>query len=145
MHGYSLACLSRDLSAFGHIYRPLACFKFVSKALTLEDINMAKILLAKGARGEIVRKVQRRLEALGFDPQGVDGRFGKYTQGAVSSFQHANELEQTGEVDIVTWERLMSTPPPSVKERSLQITAAFEGHDFTLAEGNYDGAGITWG
>jgi Glycosyl hydrolase family 46 len=32
-----------------------------------------------------------------------------------------------------------------VRDRSLQLTAAFEGHDFTLAQGNFDGAGVTWG
>jgi hypothetical protein len=32
-----------------------------------------------------------------------------------------------------------------VRDRALQVTAAFEGHDFTLAQGNFDGAGITWG
>ncbi|MBO0722932.1 MAG: peptidoglycan-binding protein [Blastocatellia bacterium] len=106
---------------------------------------MAKILLARGSRGEIVRKVQRQLQSLSFDPQGIDGRYGNNTDEAVSKFQQSHDLEPTGEVDVATWARLMSIPPPSVKDRSLQITAAFEGHDFTLAEGNYDGAGITWG
>jgi len=106
---------------------------------------MAKILLAKGARGEIVRKMQRRLRELGFDPHGIDGAYGNNTHAAVSTFQQASGLASTGEVDVATWERLMSAPPPSVKDRSLQLTGAFEGHDFTLAQGNFDGAGITWG
>jgi peptidoglycan hydrolase-like protein with peptidoglycan-binding domain len=106
---------------------------------------MAKILLGKGAKGEIVRKAQRRLQGLGFDPQGIDGDYGNNTHAAIISFQQANGLAPTGEVDVVTWERLMGVPPPSVKDRSLQLTAAFEGHDFTLAQGNFDGAGITWG
>jgi hypothetical protein len=106
---------------------------------------MTKILLAKGAKGEIVRKVQRRLQGLGFDPQGIDGDYGNNTHGAVSGFQQDAGLAPTGEVDVATWERLMGDPPPSVKDRSLQLTAAFEGHDFTLAQGNFDGAGITWG
>jgi peptidoglycan hydrolase-like protein with peptidoglycan-binding domain len=106
---------------------------------------MAKILLAKGAKGELVRKVQRRLRGLGFDPQGIDGDYGNNTKRAVSAFQQANNLASTGETDVLTWEKLMGTPPPGVKDRSLQLTAAFEGHDFTLAQGNFDGAGITWG
>lgn len=106
---------------------------------------MAKILLAKGAEGEIVRKAQRRLQGLGFDPQGIDGDYGNNTQAAVLSFQQDAGLAPTGEVDVATWKRLMGDPPPSVKDRSLQLTAAFEGHDFTLAQGNFDGAGITWG
>jgi peptidoglycan hydrolase-like protein with peptidoglycan-binding domain len=103
------------------------------------------VLLAKGARGEIVRKVQRGLQGLGFNPGIIDGDYGNNTQSAVSAFQQANLLESTGEVDVVTWERLIGTPPPSTRDRSLQLTAAFEGHDFTLAQGNFDGAGITWG
>jgi hypothetical protein len=54
-------------------------------------------------------------------------------------------LPQSGEVDTDTWSRLMGEDPPSIRERSLQLTAQFEGHDFTLAQGNFDGAGITWG
>jgi hypothetical protein len=39
----------------------------------------------------------------------------------------------------------MGTPPPGVRELALQVTAAFEGHGFGLAQGNWDGAGVTWG
>jgi peptidoglycan hydrolase-like protein with peptidoglycan-binding domain len=106
---------------------------------------MATVLLAKGARGEIVRRVQRGLQRLGFDPGIIDGDYGNKTQGAVSSFQRANGHASNGVVDIDTWERLTGVPPPGVRDRSLQLTAAFEGHDFTLAQGNFDGAGITWG
>jgi peptidoglycan hydrolase-like protein with peptidoglycan-binding domain len=106
---------------------------------------MAKALLAKGARGELVRKVQLALAGQGFDPQGTDGKFGKDTEAAVKAFQQARSLEPTGRVDASTWTGLLETPIPSPQERSLQLTAAFEGHGFTLAQGNFDGAGITWG
>jgi peptidoglycan hydrolase-like protein with peptidoglycan-binding domain len=107
---------------------------------------MRRILFAKGVKGEIVRKIQQRLTDLGFDPVGVDGDYGDNTRNAVIAFQQANSgLEATGEVDVTTYERLLGPPIPSVEERSLQLTAAFEGHSFTLAEGNFDGAGITWG
>jgi hypothetical protein len=39
----------------------------------------------------------------------------------------------------------MQRPVPAVGERSLQLTAAFEGHGFGLAVGNFDGALLTWG
>lgn len=48
---------------------------------------MARLLFAKGVRGEIVRKVQRRLTDLGFDPKGVDGDFGDATREAVQAFR----------------------------------------------------------
>ncbi|HEX8773837.1 MAG TPA: peptidoglycan-binding protein [Pyrinomonadaceae bacterium] len=106
---------------------------------------MARVIFAKGVRGEIVRKMQRRLIDLGFNTQGVDGDYGNNTEKAVKAFQKSRGMEQTGEVDTTAFETLMGTGIPSVKERALQVTAAFEGHDFTLAQGNFDGAGITWG
>ena len=106
---------------------------------------MAKVILGKGSRGELVRKVQLALTSQGFDPHGADGRFGKDTEAAVKTFQHASALEPTGRVDAVSWTKLLGSPIPSVQERSLELTATFEGHGFTLAQGNFDGAGITWG
>jgi hypothetical protein len=51
----------------------------------------------------------------------------------------------TGAVDRLTWQQLTPDPLPGLFERCLQLTAAFEGHGFGLAKGNFDGAGITWG
>jgi hypothetical protein len=48
--------------------------------------------------------------------------------------------ESTAAHGRFSWEHEFPT-----QERSLQLTAAFEGHGFTLAQGNFDGAGITWG
>jgi peptidoglycan hydrolase-like protein with peptidoglycan-binding domain len=106
---------------------------------------MAKVLLAKSARGELVRKVQLALASQGFDPHGADGKFGSDTEAAVRAFQQARSFEPTGRVDVDTWTTLLGTRIPTTQERSLQLTAAFEGHGFTLAQGNFDGAGITWG
>lgn len=106
---------------------------------------MARVLFAKGVHGEIVRKMQRQLTARGFDPKGIDGDYGENTRKAVRAFQRRNGLQPTGEVNPKTWRKLMGRPIPTVRDRSLQLTAAFEGHDFTLAQGNFDGAGITWG
>ncbi len=105
---------------------------------------MARVLFAKGVRGEIVRRLQRRLLERGFDPNGVDGDYGEGTEKATAAFQRRTGLPQTGEVDPTTWKSLVGGPVPSVRDRALQLTAAFEGHDFTLAQGNYDGAGVTW-
>ena len=106
---------------------------------------MARVLFAQGVRGEIVRSIQRRLAARGFDPKGIDGGYGTNTRTAVRAFQQQNGIQPTGEVSVPTWRKLMNTPVPPVRDRALQLIAAFEGHDFTLAQGNFDGAGITWG
>jgi hypothetical protein len=71
--------------------------------------------------------------------------YGKNTANAVSAFQQANGLAATGTLDDVTWPALMQLPVPPVSQRSLQLTAAFEGHGFGLAVGNFDGALLTWG
>ena len=106
---------------------------------------MARVLFARGVRGEIIRRLQLRLMERGVDPKGVDGDYGDNTQKAVAAFQKASGVPQTGEVDPMRWKRLVGRPPPSVRERALQLTAAFEGHDYTLAQANFDGAGVTRG
>jgi Glycosyl hydrolase family 46/Putative peptidoglycan binding domain len=103
---------------------------------------MSRVLFASGARGKIIGDIQSRLN---LPPAQIDGQFGNITAQAVMAFQRANLLGATGEVDDVTWLKLMTTPVPDIKDRALQLTAAFEGHGFSLAEGNFDGAGITWG
>ncbi|HEV3459104.1 MAG TPA: peptidoglycan-binding protein [Thermoanaerobaculia bacterium] len=103
---------------------------------------MSRVFFAKGVRGEIIRRLQRQL---GFVATAVDGVFGDATFTAVKAFQAAQKLAATGEVDGDTWQALMSAPVPAVRDRALGVTGAFEGHDFTLAQGNFDGAGITWG
>lgn len=106
---------------------------------------MARVLFAKGVSGEIVKKIQRRLTALSFDTKGIDGFYGNDTRDAVLAFQVASGLDPTGETDVTTWDKLMGNPIPDLRDRSLQLTANFEGHDFTLAQGNWDGAWLTWG
>ena len=106
---------------------------------------MERVLFGRGARGRLVRKIQQRLNKLGFDPQGVDGVYGDKTTAAVVAFQQGNGFQPSGEIDVETWEALTGTAIPLVKDRALEVTAAFEGHDFNLAVGNFDGAGITWG
>ena len=106
---------------------------------------MAKTLLARGARGELVRRTQLALIERGLNPQGVDGKFGKGTESAVKAFQQPSAFDPTGAIDASTWNALLNAPVPNTLERALQLTAAFEGHGFTLAQGNWDGAGITWG
>ena len=103
---------------------------------------MSRVLFATGSKGDIIRGIQSRL---GVPPAQIDGQYGKLTAQAVSAFQTANRLSSTGEVDEDTWAGLMQSPIPSMKERALQLTAAFEGHGYSLAQGNFDGAGITWG
>ncbi len=104
-----------------------------------------RILYGQGAHGGVVESMQRRLTSLGHDTKGFDGFYGNNTRLAVESFQKAKPLPITGTVDDVTWQAVMGTPVPAVEVRSLELTAAFEGHGYTLAQGNWDGAWLTWG
>jgi len=106
---------------------------------------MLRILYGPGAHGGTVGDIQRALLAAGFDPQGTDGLYGRDTGAAVTSFQQARGLPTTGFVDDATWQALMQKPLPATNIRSLELTAAFEGHGYTLAQGNWDGAWLTWG
>lgn len=104
---------------------------------------------SKGCRGGIVVRLQQALLDQGFAPRVlvkfVDGDYGGKTAAAVRGLQDARGLEATGEVTGPTWEAAVQEPLPTLFERTLQLTADFEGHGFGLAQGNFDGAGITWG
>jgi hypothetical protein len=76
----------------------------------------------------------------------VDGWYGRGTAAAVSAHQRAHSLPATGIVDSDTWASLLpGSAVPSLLQRCLDLTGAFEGHDYTLAVGNFDGAWLTWG
>src|SRR5690349_16847028 len=58
--------------------------------------------LQRGSTGPEVTKLQKRLTELGFDPKGIDAKFGPNTEDAVKAFQQANGLAVTGIVDSTT-------------------------------------------
>lgn len=58
--------------------------------------------LKTGSTGPEVTALQRRLQDLGFDPNGVDGIFGPGTESAVKAFQQANGLTVDGKVGPLT-------------------------------------------
>lgn len=102
-------------------------------------------LFGIGAHGGIVGDIQRGLVSVKCDPGAIDEVYGQGTLRAVNQVQLNNGLPVTGEVDDVTWSGFMARPIPALFERSLELTAAFEGHNYTLAVGDFDGAWLTWG
>lgn len=64
-------------------------------------------ILRKGSRGESVKVLQIRLNAVGYACGSVDGIFGIRTQTAVIAFQEENGLIKDGIVGPKTWEELM--------------------------------------
>ncbi|PTL79674.1 peptidoglycan-binding protein [Vitiosangium sp. GDMCC 1.1324] len=62
--------------------------------------------LSLGARGEPVKALQNRLNALGFNVGAADGDFGQKTLAAVKAFQKARGLTADGVVGPKTWDKL---------------------------------------
>ena len=108
-------------------------------------ISSPRLLFGRGCRGRIVRSIQERLRAGGYYTGIIDGIYGGGTERGVSECQRRTRLPTTGSIDDTTWRALMSKTIPTVFERALQLTAAFEGHGFGAVEGNWDGAWLTWG
>ena len=61
-----------------------------------------------GDKGEAVRKVQKRLQALGYLSGTADGDYGNQTRNAVKAFQSRNGLSVTGTVNSSTLKKLNS-------------------------------------
>jgi len=59
-------------------------------------------LLKEGSKGDDVINLQTRLKALGFDPKGIDGKFGEDTRDAVVAFQVSEGLPPDGRADTDT-------------------------------------------
>jgi peptidoglycan hydrolase-like protein with peptidoglycan-binding domain len=107
---------------------------------------MTRVLFSRGSRGNIIRSIQQQLQQRNLYTGLVDGDYGPSTEHAVQAFQTQQSLlPATGSVDDVTWGTVMNAPPPSIFERSLQLTSTFEGHGFGKVQGNWDKAWLTWG
>ena len=66
-------------------------------------------ILKLGSSGPDVQALQQKLKDVGFDPNGVDGRFGPGTEAAVRAFQQANALTIDGKVGPQTNAALQAT------------------------------------
>lgn len=111
---------------------------------------------AQGSRGRLIQRLQTGLSQMqvpaqgggtqpALDPANVTGNFGPATRSAVQRVQASRGHAQTGEVDAGLWMYLTGTQWPSEYERSLNLLASFEGHNYTKAAGTWDGVGVTWG
>ena len=110
---------------------------------------MTRTWFAQGLRGMIAKRIQLDLMRQGYvvgpPDKFADGVFGGNTVAALKTMQTARALPVTGSVDDATWPQLTADPLPTLFERCVSITAEFEGHGFGLVQGNFDGAGLTWG
>ncbi len=71
--------------------------------------------LALSSRGPSVRELERRLRAMHYALQRVDGLFGGDTYDAVLAFQKVNGLMRTGRVDAALWRRILHARTPRAR------------------------------
>lgn len=97
------------------------------------------IVLQKGSKGEEVRKLQERLNELGYSVGQADGDFGNKTKTAIEQFQKDNGLEVTGIADAKTQEllfsdkvikRTVSSADSNTSSNSDQVKAIASGIDY---------------
>lgn len=75
--------------------------------LAMTSVAFAKYeTLEYGMQGTEVLKLQKILLELGFDPNGVDGKFGRGTEKAVTAYQKARGLEADGKAGNLTLTKL---------------------------------------
>jgi peptidoglycan hydrolase-like protein with peptidoglycan-binding domain len=72
------------------------------------------VTIKNGDSGDLVLWAQEHLSTAGFATD-VDGDFGGKTQAAVTSFQQANGLPATGQVDTATWRKLLEQVPKAAR------------------------------
>ena len=70
--------------------------------------------LQLGDTGNSVKILQEKLKILGFYNAVITGSYGLATEEGVSAFQRAVGLEETGNVNQSTWQRIMEATTPAV-------------------------------
>lgn len=78
-------------------------------------------LLYSGSQGQAVTALQQALRELGFYTGKVDGSFGTGTRDAVTAFQQANQLTQTGTADGETQALLYAGSPRNSRGKTQKV------------------------
>jgi len=81
-------------------------------------------VLQTDSSGPDVQALQQTLSDLGFDPNGIDGKFGPGTKAAVIAFQQSKGLQADGRVGPATMAALVAAGGPAVGASPPASTAA---------------------
>jgi peptidoglycan hydrolase-like protein with peptidoglycan-binding domain len=71
--------------------------------INIDEADQSEPFLQLGSCGLPVRRLQSRMNAVGFDTGGIDGRFGQKTEAAVKQLQQQAKLDVDGVVGSRTW------------------------------------------
>lgn len=107
--------LAEGLAQTGLVDQALRLRLWQGEAVRWEDF-LNEACASVGAEGANVRRLQRRLKALGYFDGDCSGEYGERTRSAVAAFQCSNGLEENGEADFATCERLYSGTATAVRE-----------------------------
>lgn len=99
--GTKTGCILSPLATWDE-YGELADADYTGEIYETFDIQPLDTI-TKGARGELVKYLQRALTEAGYDVGEIDGIFGSGTLAAVKKFQRDNGLEADGKVGAKTW------------------------------------------
>ena len=119
--------------------------------MPFESSSSTSILFRRSATGFkspkslLIKILQSALAQANFYTLRIDGEYGPGTEAALKKFQDARGTTADGRCRESDWEDITGLPPPSLFDRCLHLTAAFEGTGFEGAVGNFDGAGVTFG
>lgn len=102
---------SKGLEADGIVGQ--ATWNTLFTATSSTSANYPGYLIKQGSTGESVKKVQQRLNDLGFSAGSADGIFGSGTKAAVVRFQQSKGLGADGVVGQSTWNALFGSSSSS--------------------------------
>ena len=101
----------KEPSVFGTTTEQMAAAEAAAKVKEQQPKNISvakgKPNLVKDYKGAAVKEAQSLLSKHGFECKS-DGNFGPKTQQIVKNFQKSKSLEETGDVDELTWAALLS-------------------------------------
>src|SRR5437764_13483698 len=96
-------------------------------------------ILQQGSSGPAVQDLQQKLKDLGFDPKGVDGKFGPGTLAAVIAFQKSKGLQTDGMVGPATMAALQSAGASAAANVGGEVSGGSA--DASVASATIAGAG----
>lgn len=96
----------------------------------LETFNVVPLdTITKGAKGELVKYLQRALDEAGYDVGKIDGIFGSDTLSAVRAFQSDNGLTADGKVGKLTWAAVKAVYSDDEPDEDKPVEAPDEPQD----------------